>query len=76
LFKEWLRLAKITGISQFGQHEGDWPKVLPVEIHFRRSVDTRIGDLESEQRRERLGLDPKLKGCAFLNVRPDSDSFF
>src|SRR5207245_3637511 len=65
--------AAITGIGQVRQRQRNWPDILAVEINFRWRIDSRVGDFESQQGRQRLRFNWELEHAAFLglSINPD-----
>ena len=65
--------SPVRWVSKVRQRKGGRPNVLTVEINFRWSVNARVSDFESQQRRQRLRFDWKLKCSALLglSVNPD-----
>src|SRR5438874_3630694 len=73
LWRERFDFAAITGITQVWQGQRNWPDILAVEINLRWRIDSRVGNFESQQGRQRLRFDWKLKRGVFLGlcINPD-----
>src|SRR5262249_28647557 len=65
---ERLRFTAVPRITKVCERRGSGPNVLAVKINFRWRVNARVGYLESQQRRERLGFDWELECSALLGL--------